>query len=78
MPDADYKEIKVWHPLKRIPGNISPFLHTQGCRGEFKFDFSLENNRNLLTVSRYPISNPAIKAKPPVDSVTDPIKKGFI
>jgi MFS family permease len=49
--DSDYKEIKIWHPLKRVTENISPLMHTQGCRGKFKFDFSTEDNRNILVVS---------------------------
>jgi hypothetical protein len=72
--DADYKEIKVWHPLKRIPGNISPFMHTQGCRGEFKFDFITENNRNLLKVSNI---QPGNKGKTSCRFGYRPNKKGF-
>ncbi len=72
--DSDYKEIRVWHPFKRTPGNISPFMHTQGCPGKFKFDFGVENNRNVLVVSNIQASD---KGKTFCRFGYRPNKKGF-
>lgn len=46
-----FKEFNIWNPLKKNKKEISPFLHIQGKRGEFKFEFKREKERNILIVS---------------------------
>ncbi|MCP5109176.1 MAG: ankyrin repeat domain-containing protein, partial [bacterium] len=46
-----YKELNVWHPLRKKQGKISPALRTRKIAGEFDLEFEKEGNRNLLIVS---------------------------
>jgi len=45
------KKIEVWHPVKKLPRNISPSLKTQGSRGKFKFGVSREKKRGVSTLT---------------------------
>ena len=48
---SKHKAFNLWNPSTKNKEEISPFLHIQGKRGRFTFDFKREKNRNVLVVS---------------------------
>jgi hypothetical protein len=50
LESSRFKEIKVWHPRKRLPRNTAPEMKKIFRRGTFALDFSKFRKRNHLTV----------------------------
>jgi len=53
LRSPDFKRIKVWHPRKKRPGNISPSLLKFFQQGHFEFNYYIEKHgkENVLMVS---------------------------